>query len=506
MTRIFGELREISRLRPLQFLTLVGAIGLVAWRSCVLKFCVTDPDIWWHLKVGDWIIANRAVPHVGIFSRTAANMSWVAYSWGYEVPLSLAYRWYGLFGVGVFGVVLTVVVAYAIFLMLQRLSGDFWIALGLAAATCFSMLFTMMPRPHFFSIALLTIVTGAVFEAQRSSSVLPLRWLPLIFLVWANLHIQFIYGLLLFGVFVAVNLAQRAAVGVGATSNFVEPPMLPGKQLVMIFAVSVIATFVGPNTYHLYKVIVEYSRATFGYSYIRELQALDFMFAEHYAQLFLTGAAFVVVGWRNKIDPFKVALLTVCALVAFRTTRDGWFICIPAAACIADAVFCWTSNDRTGEPERRTSLAESGALFAAAALMIALIFPNVGFAPQALETAVRGTFPVDAVRYLRQNPIPGPLYNSFNWGGFLIWDLPEYPVAIDARNDLYGDEMDLRFFGVQDGLASYADDGVFRQSGFALLNNREYLSLRLSRDPNYKIVYQDAQAVIFAPQAAGSAR
>lgn len=483
----------------MQFLIVVGIMGFVAWRSCVLKFCVTDPDIWWHLKVGDWIIANRALPHVGIFSRTAANMPWVAYSWGYEVLLSLAYRWHGLFGIGVFGVILTVVVAYAIMVMLRRLSGSFWIACGLSAATYFSMLFTMMPRPHFFSIALFALEITVILESQRSSSVDSLRWLPVIFLVWANLHIQFIYGLLIFGLFVAVNLAQRAAVELGAFSCYVQPPTLPTRWLVTMFAASVIATFVGPNTYHVYKVIFEYSRASFGYSYIRELHALDFRFPEHFGQLLLTGAAFLVVGWQNRTDPFKLALLAVCAIVAFRTTRDGWFICIAASACMADCFYYFES-----EPERIGSLAEHGALVAAVAIFIALIFPNVGFTPRSMEAAVRGTFPVDAVNYIRQYPIRGPLYNSFNWGGFLIWYMSEYPVAIDGRNDLYGDELDQRFFGVQDGLASYSDDTIFRQSGFVLLSSREFLTVRLSRDPNYRIIYQDPLAVVFIPQSYGA--
>jgi len=87
----------------------------------VLKFSVLDLDIWWHLKVGDWIIEHRAFPHSGILSRTAADRPWAAYSWGYELMLSRAYAWFGLAGVGLFGVLLTVAVAYAVYWMLRRL-------------------------------------------------------------------------------------------------------------------------------------------------------------------------------------------------------------------------------------------------------------------------------------------------------------------------------------------------------------------------------------------------
>jgi hypothetical protein len=109
--------------------TLLGAIGIYSLRT---KYCATDYDTWWHLNVGDWIIQNSALPRTGILSRTAADRAWVAYSWGYEVLLSLAYSVFGLLGIGIFGTVLTVAVAFAAYWMLRRLSGRFWLACMLA--------------------------------------------------------------------------------------------------------------------------------------------------------------------------------------------------------------------------------------------------------------------------------------------------------------------------------------------------------------------------------------
>ena len=63
----------------------LASVGINALR---LKYCVIDLDLWWHLKVGDWIVEHMGVPHTGILSRTAAERPWVAYSWGYEVLLS----------------------------------------------------------------------------------------------------------------------------------------------------------------------------------------------------------------------------------------------------------------------------------------------------------------------------------------------------------------------------------------------------------------------------------
>ena len=102
------ELRGLLDRRLIQFIWLAGMLVWVAKVAVDYKYCVRDPDIWWHVKVGDWIVEHLAVPHNGIFSWTAADRPWVAYSWGYEVLLSRAYQWFSLMGLGLFGVFLTV--------------------------------------------------------------------------------------------------------------------------------------------------------------------------------------------------------------------------------------------------------------------------------------------------------------------------------------------------------------------------------------------------------------
>jgi hypothetical protein len=230
------ELRGLLQRRPIQMLVLAGLLTAVAARALVLKFCVLDLDIWWHLKVGDWIVEHHAVPHTGILSRTAADRPWVAYSWGYEVLLSRAYRWFGLVGIGVYGVLLTLAVAYSIYWMALRLSGRFWWACALATITCSAFLYNLMPRPVFFSMALFTVTLTLILEANRSGRVQLLYWLPPLFVLWANLHIQFLYGLFLVGLLLGVNLLQIVAGRLGIAPSSVLPPTLPTTTLAAIFA------------------------------------------------------------------------------------------------------------------------------------------------------------------------------------------------------------------------------------------------------------------------------
>jgi hypothetical protein len=489
---VFTDLRGLLRMRLLQLVALTLFLVVIGTIAFQLKFCVMDPDIWWHLKVGDWIVEHGAIPHTGILSRTAANRPWVAYSWGYEVLLSRAYAWFGLMGIGVFGVLLTVGVGYEVYWMLRRLSEQFWVAFVLAVTACWAFLFTGMPRPFFFSIALYCVTLTLLLEAHRDGRVDRLYWLPLIFLVWANLHIQFVYGLAVVGLFVGVLVAQQIAAGVGIAPGLLTSPKLPAGKLLGVLAACVLATLIGPNLYHPYAAVYAYSKSKFAYFVIIELQALSFRGWSHYVELLLTAGAFFAVGWQKKLDPFKLTLLMVASVVAFRTMRDAWFVCVSAAACIADLPELEWGKDA---PESWT---ERAGIALAAAVLLAVASGPTGFTPRELDRAISAEYPVNAVNFLRRNPVPGPLYNNLNWGGFLMWYMPEYPVAIDGRNDLYGDELDKAFYDVQSATAAYKSDRYLNEAGVVVVDSDLPLAKILTVDPRFQLVYRDQIATVFA--------
>ncbi|MGC2541345.1 MAG: hypothetical protein WA372_09090, partial [Candidatus Sulfotelmatobacter sp.] len=446
---------------------------------------------WWHLKVGDWMVAHRAFPHVGILSRTAADRPWSAYSWGYEVLLSRAYAWFGLVGFGIFGTLLTVAVAYAVFWMIRRISGRFWVACILAAITCSAFLFSLMPRPVFLSMILFAVTLTLLLESHRTGRVQLLYWLPLVFLVWANCHIQFIYGLFVVGLFAGVHLLQHLGVQIGISPDFLLPSKLPAGKVLLVLAACGLATCLGPYTYHLYPVVFAYAGSKFPYVFIREFRALTFRAVSHYVELLLAAAAFFTLGRPKRFDLFKLSLLTVASIVAFRTMRDSWFLCITAVALIAD------SRGEDAEREPNETFPEKAGLATALAFLIYLIALNTGFNTRGLDAAMSSEFPIKAVNFLRQNPQPGPLYNTFDWGGFLTWYMPDYPVAIDGRTDLYGDELDFLFFNSERGEDSYVSDPYLNEAGVVLLDKSKPLAMILRGDQRFQKIYEDDLAVVF---------
>ncbi len=497
---LLSGLRELSRVRILQLTALIAALSGLTWIVFTRRYCVTDLDVFWHLAVGNWIVQHGSVPHTGILSGTAANLPWIAYSWGSEVLLSRAYAWLGLMGLGVFGSALTFMVALVLLWSLLRLAARFWIALVLWAATCFGSLFSLAPRPVFFSMAFYVVVLTLILEAERSGNTRRLWLLPPLFLLWANLHIQFIYGLFLIGLLLVPPVIHALANLHPAVKRWIEnqttPPRLRLPRVAAVLAACVAATCVGPYSYHLYNVVINYSRAKLTYSTIQELQPVSYTDAAQYVPLLITAAAFFALGKRTKISLYQALLLTTATLVSVRTMRDTWFICFTAAIIIAETLGAFPGQVAERTPARQIWLEATGA-GAAWVLIILLVAQSTRFNSRDLNRTISANFPVDACNYLRQTLPPGPMYNSFNWGGFLTWYLPMYPVAVDGRNDLYSGRMGEILLRTESDANFYQQNPYLNESGFVLVNAKESLARQLSVDPGYRRTYSDGQAEIY---------
>jgi hypothetical protein len=476
--------------RPPRVLALALLLTIIAAPSLLPRFSVVDNDIWWHLKVGDWIIGHSTFPRTGILSRTAADRPWMAYSWMYEVLLSFFHGRFHLMGVAVYGLLLTLAVTYSIFWMTRRLAGRFWGPSLLATLCCAAFLFKIYPRPAFFSMMFFAITVTLLLEARRTGRLQMLYWLPPLFLVWANAHIQFIYGLFAVGLFVTVNLVQDWASHRGLSTDFFYSPLSPSRTLLVLLGACVLATCVGPYSYHLYSMIFSYATSKFPYAHIAEFQALHFRTYTDFVQLLLALFAFFTLVRRRPLDLFLLSLLLVATIVGFRTARDAWFICIPATACLAEAF-------RSPAPEPGETIIEKTSLAVVLAVLIFLYAQLLNVNTQDMRLVIASHYPVRAINFLGDHPQPGPLYNTFNWGGFIAWYLPDYPVAIDGRTDLYGDEIDMRFYKTENGNPSYIDDPYLNEARLVVLPRETPLANLLNSDSRFTLIYGDSLSMVF---------
>jgi hypothetical protein len=414
----------------------------------------------------------------------------VAYSWGFELILSRVYAWFGLSGFAFFGVLLSLLVSVALFATCYALSGRFWRSWFLTLFGSLAYIYSIFPRPVFFSMILFTLMLGMILKAQRTGRIQILYWLPLLFLIWANLHIQFIYGLATLGLYIAIDAILRLASRVRLDLSIFQTPSLSPWRLSAIFISCLAASLIGPYSYRLFIVVLKYSQAKQTYSVIEELQSPSFTSFTNFIFLFILMAAFYAVGFRRKIDAFQISLLIVASLCAFRTVRDAWFVAIPAILFLADFP---ASLDDQGPAFRPHELF---ALTGTMAVLAFLLAANMGFNDRDIDRSISGEFPVDAANFIRRIHPPGPLYNNFDWGGFLTWYLPEYPVAIDGRNDLYGDSFAANYLQFNNGDRTDGDPQL-DESRVVLLSREAPLAKLLKFDSRFRLVYEDQLADVF---------
>jgi hypothetical protein len=236
------------------------------------------------------------------------------------------------------------------------------------------------------------------------------------------------------------------------------------------------------------------------YEYIQEMLAMSFRRPEHYAELFLLIAACYVVGRFRNRDLFRPLLLLATALVAFRSLRDAWFVSIASAFVLAEAAGQarpQPAADIGNHPRSALATNLTYALAALAALGLSFgMAIRQGMSAATLMTVIDRVYPIRATSFVMDSHLQGPMYNSFNWGGFLIFNLRDQPVSIDPRVNAYGDELSSRSINTCNAIG-WRDDPDLARSNFVLLERSTPLASALESDARFRIAYKDGLAVVF---------
>lgn len=103
---------------------------VVVWITLVLAVAayicgqLVDPDLWWHITIGRWIVAHGAVPHVDYWTHFGNGEPWRAYSWSIEVMFALIEGAFGLTGLFVAKMTMTAMLAFSAQYVFSKLSGS----------------------------------------------------------------------------------------------------------------------------------------------------------------------------------------------------------------------------------------------------------------------------------------------------------------------------------------------------------------------------------------------
>lgn len=450
---------------------------------------VADPDIWWHLRSGQWILDHGWVPATDPFSIQGQGKPWVAYSWLFELLALGLYRLFGLVGIVAYTIALSLGITTALYSLVRRFEPRVANAIGITGIGILAMTPIFMPRPWLFTILFFIIELDILLTARRPGNYRRLLLLPPLFALWANIHIQFIYGFLPLGLIAAEPLIERL---------FQRPFSFENLRagfnawLWLIVAACVIATLANPYHLKLYAPVIEITNQTGVYNYVSELAAPDFRSITHWTMLALTIWAAVALGRQVEAKLFLVVLFIAGAFVSFRSGRDVWFVVTAAIVIIA-------SSRQALEIKDSFALTKAQTLVVAAAIgiLILLVARARNISEGALQNAVAREYPVAAAKVIDERGYSGPLYNHFDWGGYLIWRLPRLPVSIDGRTNIYGDERIKHSIETWSGARHWAKDTELAASRLVIAGAGAPLCSLLRLDQRFELVYEDQVAAVF---------
>jgi len=452
---------------------------------------LSNSDIWWHLRTGIWILQNHNVPHSGLFSQSP-ELPWSASSWGYDLLVAFAFRMLELRSIPVLLMVFKSAFAVVTFLLAGGLRGRFWPAAALSATAQY-IVGNVQPGPSYCSMLLSAVALLLLNESRGTDSVRPLFWLPPLFLVWANLDIQFVFGILLLALFLTTSFIQDFGLRSGVEHLQQKWAPVSRRNAGIVATLCLIATFVTPYSYHLYGIFFA-SVTSVANRYFPDFHAMSFRRPQDYVLMLLTMGAFLALGLRRSRDSFQIALMIGCAMLSFHAQRDAWLAALAAIAVIAEAIRD-TGGTTDADHKRvwnRQTLIAGGLSVAILMLAAALRIPS---SHEALMAKTAQTYPVAASNYIREHQLPQPLFNSYEWGGFLSWYLPEYPVAIDGRAGLYDDDF-IIYFKAMNADLPYMAYPALAHARTLLLQRNSLMGEALSTLPAFGVAYSDSVAVV----------
>ncbi|MGO9774711.1 MAG: hypothetical protein ACLPSW_35165 [Roseiarcus sp.] len=451
--------------RQLPLLCGIGAYLTVMARSGGV---LADPDTYWHIAVGRWIVAHGAVPRHDVFSYTFQGAPWVPHEWLADVLIGWTYdqfRWGGL--IAMTAIAFGAAIALLVHHLLKYMPPAYALIGALGAwGMCLPHLFA---RPHVLTLAVLVAWT-ANLVAARDAGRAPSPAAALLMLLWANLHGGYMFGL---------GLAAMLGAEAVFEADGWRPALASALRWGGFGALSLVAALATPNGLSGLLLPLRLLGMQTVMSSIGEWRGPDFQQPQPFeAWLLLVLLVALTRGVRLPIT--RVVMLLVLVHLALTHLRNAELVGLAAPLLVARGLA--PAGART--PVRAPATI---ALAAAGAFVVATAIAAARF--DAAQDPARYA-PTEAVAFVEARGAPGRVLNAYEFGGYLIFK--GIPTSIDGRADMYGDA----FFRRYHDLAALPSLIAQYDVAWTLYEPQDPHVVLLDHLAGWRRVYADAKAVV----------
>ena len=470
-----------------------------------------DSDMWWHLRAGETTWQTGRPLLVDLFSFTRYGTGWTNIHWLFQLGMYLLDKVGGLTLLA--GMVATLA-ATSLFLLIFQMDGPVLFKSFLLILASFVAAPVWVARPELGSYVLISVV-GYILYLYKWRKRDRLWVLVPVFILWANLHPGYVYGLMLIA----------AMLGGEVLNHLVWPGgenILTWREIIKLGLwglASGFALLINPTGIQAWILPFQ----TVGFNAIKneisEWASPDFhqFFQQPFIWLMLLTVIAIGLSQRrlDGSDLVAFAGFTYLSLIARRNFGPFALVTTPILARYAwPALTQWEARIRPAveafmarlelSPASLSHLSTSNekhsrvinlAVFAFLVLASAGRLYYVTF-PSVIQAGEAELYPVKAVAWMESHHPQGNLFNSYNWGGYLIWFARDYPVFVDGRTDVYGDTIINQWLTVANGKEGWQKILDQWHIHLILLEPGWPITALLPQN-GWKILYQDSNSVLF---------
>jgi hypothetical protein len=450
-----------------------------------------DSDTWWHLRTGEWIVENHALPRVDPFSLTRNGEPWYYPGWLSEILMVKVFGWGGL---PALNVLFTGIILLSFVLIYSTMDGNAFLLSAVLVLAAGASEIYWSARPQLF-----TFLFGAAFYLVLRKFLWGTKnalWLlPLLMAVWVNVHPGFAVGFILL-------LIAVVGQGVYFLSRREFRTREDGRKLAWlagIFPACLAAAAFNPRGITVLAYPFRTVSIQFLQNYIQEWQAPNFHNLDAQLFLILLFLAWTAIAFSPRdVDMRDFSFLVFIGYMGFLAWRNTNLLSIIAPAVIMQYGNPIVEKYLPGwKVDHVVSRLQSAVHIILTTCLTAgvLLVGIASVSPDSIQAVVRRQISVNAVEYLAAHPIQGNLLNSYNFGSYLLWHLPSVPVFVDGRTDLYDDAILGQYLTVVRAQAGWRD--VLEQWHIrAVFLEPSAPILQILRTEGWTVYFEDPQAVI----------
>ncbi|OGB85721.1 hypothetical protein A2994_03125 [candidate division Kazan bacterium RIFCSPLOWO2_01_FULL_48_13] len=484
-------------------MTALDRLGLLLLVGLGLR-PILDPDFGWHLRSGTDLLNYLAVPRTDPYSHTLPDWPWVNHEWLSDVVVAFTHNHLSSLVV----IILFTILITTIFLLAASVEPVGWPYKILAAVVgLLAALPILGVRMQMITLLGMAWLIWILYRHRRGD-LKNLWWLPIAFLLWANLHGGFVIGLVILVVWWLCEGAKYLILHwrpVWYSKLQITELALDRSQLRHLFGISWlagIATLINPYGWGLYADFYKLFTNPFAIQHISEWQpvSLDNALSLNFT-LYLILFGLVLLMTYRKIEPTRWIMSGLFLYLSLLYWRNMPFFMIISVGFLAEIL-----QQHTHLIIR--SLSKNKWVLTGAVIIISIIIGQriddvAGKLINPTASLRSGGYPIDAVQWAKANPdkIGKTMFNEYDWGGFLIWQFPEQKVFVDGRMPYWKTSNRFPFLEEQYAISAQSGSIEMLENTYGvdwiMIRPGRQLALVLSGQKDWKLVYHDTIAMIY---------